>query len=531
VSEVGAAVRIPDRWYNVTADFPDLRDPYVDPATGRPLEASVLEELFAPELVAQEFDARNAYLPIPEEVLRRYSAWRPTPLVRARTLEQRIDTRCRILYKYEGASPIGSHKANSGVAQAYYSQRAGRTRVYAETGAGQWGSAISMGACFVGVECDVFMVANSYDVKPARRVLMETFGATVHRSPTSLTEAGRAERAAKPDSQGNLGLAIAESVEAASADSSAAYALGSAFGFVCLHQTIIGQELKEQLRSAGCTPDVLISCIGGGSSFAGLVFPFLEDVRRGASIDLVAVESNAVPKVTRGQFAYDHGDTAGLTPLMKMYTLGHSFLPPAIHSGGLRYHGLASQVSKLISSGQASAVAVSQLRTFEAAKLFAQCEGLVPAPEAAHSIVAAIDYARAHRNEEKTIVFCLTGHGFFDLSAYEKFNSGEMQDSDSPEQQIEASLAALGVGPTEARGADEKFEAWRRLHFDGAEPIRAAQPDGADLRTLELITEKVVRRTRGHGPLLVSSSAIVTPAAASEARAQGRDIQRVAAEQ
>lgn len=580
-----ASVRIPQFWYNANAALPEIHEMLVDPVSGEAVAADALEELFAPDLVAQEFDTTSVRLPIPEDVLRRYGAWRPTPLLRARFLEQALDTRCRIFYKYEGSSPIGSHKANSGVAQAYYSRRGGRKRVFAETGAGQWGSAISMGSAFNDLQCEVFMVGNSYDSKPARRVLMETFGSTVHRSPSPLTRSGRREGGGADNSPGSLGLAIAEAIEAARADRQAAYALGSAFGFVCLHQTVIGQELKDQLADAGVTPDLLISCIGGGSSFAGLVFPFLEDVARGTGPDLVAVESNAVPKVTQGRFAYDHGDSAGLTPLIKMYTLGHQFAPPSIHSGGLRYHGLASQVSKLINLGLARGEAVPQLEVFEAAVLFARSEGLIPAPEAAHSIASACRYAREHRNEEKTIVFCLTGHGFFDLASYEKYNSGEMADSDSPYADIAKSLSLLPpsaqvttAGPaTRTRpvrqpvaagrfGADDPvpasttFGAWQDRHFGApaaSEPAptaappavpssaprpagrpgagsapsahtrRGPEPGTVDLSALAVVTERVIRDAGDAARLIIGSTTVMTPSAISEARARRLEIVRL----
>ncbi len=500
----GSSVAIPRHWYNVLADFPELYEPYIDPTTGTEIGADTLSEIFAPELVEQELDRTTRQIPIPEEVLTRYAKWRPTPLVRATAFEQALGTRWRIYYKYEGGSPIGSHKANSGVVQAYFSKRGGIERVFAETGAGQWGSAISMGSAFFGLDCEVFMVGNSYDSKPARRVLMETFGATVHRNPSELTEVGRAIRREQGESSsGSLGAAIGEALEASRSDPKAAYALGSAFNFVCLHQTVIGQELQSQLEATGVEPDMLISCIGGGSSFAGLVFPFLEQMRSGRrKLDLIATESNAVPAVTRGAFAYDYGDTAGLTPLIRMYTLGHAFAAPSIHSGGLRYHGLAPSVSKLINLGMARGLAYSQLEIFRAAALFARSEGIIPAPEAAHSIAAIADLATTRSNEEKTVVFCLTGHGFFDLSAYDNYNRGTMEDSDTPDQAIDEALGHLptlpagvtagrgparaalpagrstagraGSGPARAAGdgqpRSDGFEVWRRRHFGAGAP-------------------------------------------------------------
>jgi tryptophan synthase beta chain len=563
-----AGVQIPRQWYNVLADFPELDEPYIDASSGREISADALSDLFAPDLVHQELDRGTRLQAIPEEVMERYVKWRPTPLVRATALERALGTRCRIYYKYEGGSPIGSHKANSGVVQAFYSKRGGIKRIFAETGAGQWGSAISMGSGFFGLECQVFMVGNSFDSKPSRRILMESFGSTVVRSPTEQTEVGRRALAEDPNSDGSLGMAIAEALEATRADSTAAYALGSAFNFVCMHQTVIGQELKSQLDATGVKPDVLVSCIGGGSSFAGLVFPFLEDMRSGKrKLDLLATESNAVPKVTRGTLAYDYGDTAGLTPLIKMYTLGHQFMPPGIHSGGLRYHGLAPQVSKLISLGMARGQAYSQLEIFRAASLFTQAEGIVPAPEAAHSIAAVCELARKHKDEEKTMVFCLTGHGFFDLSAYDKFNRGEMDDSSVPDAAIDVALGHLPPTPREAMAAagngggrqpavarngggrgEDTFGRWQRRHFGdrpaapaaparsrGAlaaapAPASAPAPAGAagqlDLRGHRVVSERLVGEAceRGGGDLLIDRDAIVTPLAHSEAQRHGRRL-------
>ncbi|MET0423382.1 MAG: TrpB-like pyridoxal phosphate-dependent enzyme [Actinoplanes sp.] len=525
---------IPRHWYNAVADRPELYEPYIDPATGQELPAESLTELFAPELVEQELDRTTRMRAIPEEVLDRYALWRPTPLLRATGLERALGTKCKIFYKYEGVSPIGSHKANSGVAQAHYTKRDGRTKVYSETGAGQWGSAISMGSSFVGLDAEVFMVGGSYDAKPSRRILMETFGSTVHRSPSPHTEVGRQARKEDPNSAGSLGLAIGEAVEAARGDKSAAYALGSAFNFVCLHQTVIGQELRAQLDSVGLKPDALISCIGGGSSFAGLAFPFLDQLdRKGSPLDLVAVESNAVPKVTQGRFAYDHGDSAKLTPLIKMYTLGHEFAAPGIHSGGLRYHGLSGQVSKALHLGLGRAVAYSQLEIFRAATLFARTEGLIPAPEAAHSIAAACELARTHRDEEKVLVFCLTGHGFFDLSAYQRFNQDAMEDSDSPSEAIAQSLGELPQVPGQGRPAPvsaDPFDAWQRWHFGNrstSDGHRAAGA-GTDLRAHQVVSERLVRDAcrDSTGDLLVAARAVVTPAAESEARDRGRAIVR-----
>ncbi|MFM9379098.1 TrpB-like pyridoxal phosphate-dependent enzyme [Gordonia sp. VNK21] len=434
------SITIPPAWYNLAADMPELSAPYKIPGSGEDVDAAELEGLFPAGVIDQEFNTSDRYIEIPENVLEFYAKWRPTPFVRASSFEKAIGTKARIYYKYEGASPIGSHKANSGVAQAYFAKQSGVKRVYSETGAGQWGSAIAMGSAFFGLDAQVFMVGGSYDGKASRRILMESFGAKVDRSPTSQTAAGRAVFDVDPMNSGNLGLAIAEAVEAAKADPEGAYAMGSAFNFVCLHQTVIGQELKQQLRAANISPDYLVSCIGGGSSFAGLVFPFVADDQ---APEFVAVESSAVPKVTRGRFAYDHGDTAGTTPLLRMYTLGHQFAAPSIHAGGLRYHGLSSQVSELIHRGGAQAVAVGQKEIFDAAMLFAKSEGLIPAPESAHSIAAVIDLAKKHSDEPKDIVFCLTGHGFFDLTAYSKHLNGEIEDSAVVPGSIEESLEKI----------------------------------------------------------------------------------------
>jgi tryptophan synthase beta chain len=528
----GEPTLVPRHWYNVTADFPELINPYLDHRTGQPVTAAGLAELFAPQLVEQELDTTHRLIPIPPDILDLSGRWRPTPLLRASRLESQLGTRCRIFYKYEGVSPIGSHKANSGLAQAHYSKRAGLRRVYAETGAGQWGSAISMGSAFFGLDCDVLMVGGSFDAKPARRTLMETFGATVHRSPSEITEVGRKELAADPSSPGSLGIAIAEAVEAAAADPAAAYALGSALNFVCLHQTVIGQELRSQLQAAGIRPDVLISCIGGGSSFAGLVFPFLADKESGQDIDLVAVESSAVPKVTQGRFAYDHADNAGLTPLIKMYTLGHQFAAPRIHSGGLRYHGLSGQVSSLLHLGLARAVSYSQLQVFRAAVDFSKAEGLLPAPEAAHSIAAACQIATERRDEELTIVFCLTGHGFFDLSAYNQFNHGDMDDPSISAETIRDSLTRLGspmAVQEPARDRRSAYETWRARSFpaDSREDLPAGSVnEPTDLRSLKVISERVIREAQGTGPLIVGQRAVVTPAAQTEADRLRRAIVR-----
>ena len=435
---------MPTRWYNLKGEFPQFGVPAINADSGRPVQPEDLAPLFAGGLIDLEFNDTDAYIDIPEELLKYYAIWRSTPLVRAARLEEYLGTKCRIFYKYEGVSPIGSHKANSAIAQAYYSKQAGFERVVAETGAGQWGSAISMAASFFGLDCTVFMVKNSFNAKPARRTMMQTFGSQVLSSPTDITSVARNAMRENPDFQGSIGMAIAEAVESAANDEKTAYALGSCFDFVCMHQTIAGLELKNQLDSLALSPDYVICCIGGGSSYAGITFPFLsEKLNKGADIDLIAVESNAVPSVSKGVYAYDHGDSSRLTPLLKMYTLGHEFAAPTIHSGGLRYHGLSSTVSSVLNSGHGSIRAYSQLEIFEAALLFSKLEGYIPAPEAAHGIKAAMEVARENADQEKTIVFSLTGHGFFDLAGYDAFLGGQMGDSTTPDTQIEESLAKL----------------------------------------------------------------------------------------
>lgn len=507
---------IPDQWLNINAIINEVYEPFIDPSTGKPVDARSLEDLFPKSLVEQEFNLTEKYIPIPEDVLRKYRNWRPTPLVRARALEERLKTNCKIFYKYEGISPIGSHKANSGVAQAYYAKKEGKSKLYAETGAGQWGSAVSMAAAFYGLESQVFMVGNSFDSKPSRRILMETFGGSVSRSPTTMTDVGRSELRSNPGSSGSLGLAISEAMEATRADPHSSYAIGSAFGFVCLHQTIIGQELKAQLAAHDIRVDALISCVGGGSSFAGLVFPFVDEVSAGKKIDLIAVESTSTPKMTKGKFSYDYGDSAKKTPLIKMYTIGSGFASPPSHSGGLRYHGLSSQVSKLINMGIGTAESYSQMEIFNAAKLFAQCEGLIPAPESAHSIASAINYAKTYKNERRNIVFCLTGHGFFDLAGYEKFNNGEMNDSDPSASEIAKSLASLTN--TDTSGIKSSYTKWKSDHF-GNERNSDLAIKGSDNKAvfkeldLKLISEKALFNLPESAVIRIDDGAVFTPGA------------------
>ncbi len=523
---------IPKYWYNISADFPEMYTPSIDPATKKAVTFSSLSKMHPESLVEQELNTTDRFIPIPEELQRIYQTWRPTPLVRAYNLEEYLQTKCKIFYKYEGISPIGSHKANSAVAQAYYCKKAGLKNVVAETGAGQWGSAISMASSFFGLNCTVFMVKNSFDSKPARRIMMQTFGSEVLSSPSNRTSVGADILRNNPSFQGSLGAAIGEAVEAALNDNDTAYALGSAMNFVCLHQTIIGNELKNQLESLDIKPNYIISCIGGGSSFAGIAFPFLpEKVRKNWDLNFIAVESNAVPSATKGAYTYDYGDSARLTPLSKMYTLGHEFAAPVIHSGGLRYHGLSPLVSKFILDGHATARAYSQLDIYNAAKLFAKCEGYIPAPESAHSIKAAIDVAVENRNEEKNIIFCLTGHGFFDLAGYEKFNSGKMEDSSSPNESIKESLTKLKKIvdlPDDSRkpacaasSSNPGFDIWWDKHFS----TQTAQTDnrfnvGFSERTCNdtlynVLTEKKVSDAlrNNQRELRVTKGCVITPLA------------------
>jgi tryptophan synthase beta chain len=392
----------------------------------------------------QEFSPQ-AEIDIPGEVMDIYRLWRATPLYRARRLEKALDTPAHIYYKYEGTSPAGSHKPNTAVAQAYYNKRAGIRRLATETGAGQWGSALALACQFFGLECTVYMVRVSYDQKPYRRMMMHAWGATVFPSPSDQTNAGRGVLARSPDSPGSLGIAISEAVEDAATHSDTNYSLGSVLNHVMLHQTVIGQEAKLQMALAGEEPEVVIGCFGGGSNFAGLSLPYALDRLAGKGPRILAVEPSACPSLTKGSFTYDYGDTAKLTPLIKMYTLGHDFVPPGIHAGGLRYHGASPLLSHLLKLGYLEAKAYSQLPVFEAALQFTHTEGIVPAPESAHAIRAAIDEALEAREagRPRTILFCLSGHGHFDLASYESYISGKLQDYDYPGREIADAMAAL----------------------------------------------------------------------------------------
>lgn len=419
---------MPQAWYNVAADLPSLPPPPLHPATNQPIGPEDLAPLFPMGLIMQEVSTER-WIPIPEPVLDVYRLWRPTPLHRALKLEKALDTPAKIYYKNESVSPAGSHKPNTAVAQAYYNKQEGVKRITTETGAGQWGSALAMACRFFELECLVYMVKVSYHQKPYRRSLMHVWGAEVIPSPSDTTESGRKVLAQDPESTGSLGIAISEAVEVAATHSDTHYSLGSVLNHVLLHQTIVGQEARKQMEMAGAYPDVIIGCIGGGSNFAGLSFPFVKDKLDGKPTKIVAVEPTACPSVTKGEHRYDFGDTVGLTPLLMMHTLGHDFKPSPIHAGGLRYHGMAPLVSHLVKLGVIEAVAYPQKPVFEAAVTFARTEGIIPAPETAHAIRAVIDEALACKEsgEEKTILFNFSGHGHFDLSAYDAYLEGRME--------------------------------------------------------------------------------------------------------
>ncbi|MBO3751004.1 TrpB-like pyridoxal phosphate-dependent enzyme [Streptosporangiaceae bacterium NEAU-GS5] len=437
--------RIPRNWYNIVPDLPAPPPPPLHPGTRQPVGPDDLAPLFPMELIAQEVSAER-HLPIPDSVLDVYRLWRPTPLIRARGLERSLGTPARIYYKYEGGSPSGSHKPNTAVPQAYYNAQQGVRRLTTETGAGQWGSALAFACAQFGLECEVWMVHASYDQKPYRRSLMQVYGATVHASPSAVTSAGSKILAEDPDSPGSLGIAISEAVEVAGSHEDTRYALGSVLNHVLTHQTVIGEEAIEQLAAAGETPDVIVGCTGGGSNFAGLTFPFIREKLAG-KIDPVirAVEPEACPSFTRGIYAYDFGDTAGFTPLLMMHTLGHLFMPDPIHAGGLRYHGMSPLLSHMYELGLFEAVAKGQSECFEAGLRFARTEGIIPAPEPTHAIAETIAEAVRCREsgEEKVILTALCGHGHFDLSAYERFMSGQMEDYVLPQERIDEALAHL----------------------------------------------------------------------------------------
>jgi tryptophan synthase beta chain len=437
---------IPTSWYNLAADLSHPPPPVLHPGTHQPIGPDDLAPLFSMAVIGQEVSTER-FIPIPEEVLAVYRLWRPTPLYRAHRLERALDLpgSVRIFYKYEGGSPAGSHKPNTAVPQAFYAKQEGVKRIVTETGAGQWGSALALAGSLFDLEIKVYMVKISYAQKPYRRALMETWGAQCVASPSTDTNAGRTILAHDPDSNGSLGIAISEAVEDAATREDTKYALGSVLNHVLLHQTVIGQEAQQQLEMADAYPDVVIGCVGGGSNFAGISFPFVRQKLAGKSIRIVAAEPAACPTLTRGRYAYDFGDTGQLTPLVKMHTLGHTFVPAGIHAGGLRYHGAAPLVSMLLDEGLIEATAIKQRAAFEAAVLFGRTEGIVPAPEPSHAIRVAIDEAMEAKEagEARTILFNLCGHGFFDLSAYDSYLSGSMQDYEHPQTEIEAALAGL----------------------------------------------------------------------------------------
>jgi len=434
---------IPANWYNVVADMPKAPAPLLG-GDGKPVNPESLAAIFPPAIIEQEI-SRERWIPIPEPVREIYRQWRPTPMFRAHRLEAALGTPAKIYYKYEGCSPAGSHKPNTSVPQAYYNRQAGVRRIATETGAGQWGSALAMAGQMFGIEVRVYMVRVSYEQKPFRRSMMEAWGAEVIASPSPRTNSGRHILAQHPDSTGSLGIAISEAVEEAATRADTNYALGSVLNHVLLHQTVIGLEAKKQFEKAGDYPDVIIACCGGGSNFGGVAFPFFADKAAGKNVRLIAVEPESCPTLTRGHYAYDSGDTAGLTPLMLMYTLGRNFVPPSIHAGGLRYHGDSPLVSQLLHEGLVEAIAVPQRATFQAGLMFSRTEGIIPAPESNHAVRVAIDEALACKRsgEGKTIFFNLSGHGNFDMVAYDSFLSGKLEDSSYPAHAIEEALAEL----------------------------------------------------------------------------------------
>jgi tryptophan synthase beta chain len=430
---------IPRSWYNIMADLRNPPPPVLHPGTKEPVTPDDLSPLFPMALIMQEVSTER-YIEIPEPVRQVYTQWRPTPLYRARRLEKALDTPARIYYKYEGVSPVGSHKPNTAVAQVFYNKEEGVKKLTTETGAGQWGSALAMAGAFFGMDIEIFMVKVSYYQKPYRRNLMEVYGATVHASPTDLTDAGRSILAQDPENMGSLGIAISEAVEvAAKSGGTAKYSLGSVLNHVLMHQTVVGQEAMVQMERAGDYPDIVIGCVGGGSNYAGLAFPFVgEALRKGLKTRFLAAEPMACPSLTKGVYAYDFGDTIGMTPLVKMHTLGHDFMPPGIHAGGLRYHGMAPLMSLLHKEGIVEAQAYYQLSVFEAAVQFTRTEGIIPAPEAAHAVRAVIDEALKAKEagEERVILTNLCGHGHFDMAAYDAYLAGKLQDYEYPAEAV-----------------------------------------------------------------------------------------------
>ena len=442
---------MPTRWYNVLPDLPEPLPPPLHPATGKPPTPDDLKPIFPMELIKQEM-SQDRYIEIPEEVQEVYRTWRPTALHRAYRLEKALGTPARIFYKYEGTSAAGSHKPNTAVAQAYYNKIEGIKRMTTETGAGQWGSALAMGCMFFGIELKVYMVRVSYEQKPYRRILMETWGAECVPSPSQDTKAGRDVLAKDPNCTGSLGIAISEAIEDAATRDDTHYSIGSCLNHVLLHQTIIGEETRKQMEMADAYPDIIIGCIGGGSNFAGQFLPWIRDKFSGKKpgLRIICVEPQACPTLTKGPYAYDFGDEAGLTPLLKMYTLGHTFVPPPVHAGGLRYHGMAPIVCHLYNLGLIEARVEHQIPVFEAGVKFARTEGIITAPEPCHDLRVAIDEALACREsgEAKTILIAHSGHGHFDLAAYDEYLSGKLQDYEYPEEKVKEALAQLPEVPT-----------------------------------------------------------------------------------
>jgi len=436
--------QIPSQWYNIIPDLPGPLQPVINPQTLKPVTPDDLTAIFPMSLIEQEVSSQR-WIDIPDAVRDIYRLWRPTPLYRARRLEQALGTPAKIYYKYEGVSPAGSHKPNSAIPQAYYNKEAGTRRLATETGAGQWGSSLALACSMFGIECTVYMVKVSCTQKPYRKSMMELWGAKVIPSPSEFTNAGRSILAHAPDSPGSLGIAISEAVEDAATHGDTNYALGSVLNHVCLHQTVIGQEAKVQFQIAGDYPDVIIGCCGGGSNFAGLAFPFLADRAAGKKVRCLAVEPASCPTLTKGVYAFDYGDTAKMAPIAKMFTLGHDFIPPGIHAGGLRYHGESPLVSQLYAAGEIEAKAYKQNSCFEGAVLFARSEGIIPAPESSHAVRAAIDEAVLAKEEgkEKTILFGLSGHGLLDMGAFDAYLGGNLEDHEYPEEAIARSLAEL----------------------------------------------------------------------------------------
>ena len=438
--------RLPKAWYNINADMPVPPAPVLHPKTLEPVTPDFLGALFPMSIIMQEVSPER-WIEIPEPVREIYRLWRPTPLFRAVHLEKMLDTPAHIYYKYEGVSPVGSHKPNTAVPQAFYNKEAGTKAMTTETGAGQWGTALAMACNFFGIGLDVFMVNVSYNQKPYRRVVMENYGARVFSSPSSETTYGKQVLAETPDSPGSLGIAISEAVEAAATSNGRKrYGIGSVLGHVLLHQTVIGLESLDQMEMAGEYPDIVIGCVGGGSNFAGFAYPFIHrKLLDGGKTRIIAVEPASCPSITRGTYTFDYGDSAAMAPVVKMHTLGHTFVPPGIHAGGLRYHGMAPSVSALVDHGTVEARAVNQLPTFESAVLFSKAEGIIPAPEAAHAVRAAIDEALRCKREGKTevIAFNLCGHGHFDMAAYDAFHQGKLEDYAYPREKVEEAMKHL----------------------------------------------------------------------------------------